>query len=93
MRSFKRIIYSLIHYFGRKFMFECPICHQNNHCGVNQPSQCWCMNTDITAEMSLLFADKKSNKLCFCIQCVTIFKKNPEIIHALLKEKSTTQKV
>jgi hypothetical protein len=51
------------------------------------------MNTDIPAAMSLLFTDKKSNKFFFCIQCVTLFKKNPEIIHALLREKSPTQKV
>jgi len=80
-------------HFGHKFMFECPICNTQNHCGVNLPSQCWCMNIDIPAEMSTLFSDKKSDKSCFCIQCVRLFKQNPEIIHTLLQQKSTIKKV
>ncbi|WP_435274582.1 cysteine-rich CWC family protein [Psychrobium sp. nBUS_13] len=61
-------------------MLQCPICHQFNDCQVTTPQSCWCMNENIPREMFSLISTEQSKKVCICLQCVTHFKQNPEII-------------
>lgn len=69
-------------------MTICPICNKKNQCAVEQSIQCWCFNANIDKALLALVPNSLKNKSCICLECVSLFKKNPEEIKRLLKISS-----
>lgn len=49
---------------------QCPLCQQNNHCGVNGIDECWCVSSDIKPELLTKVPKELAKKSCICQQCI-----------------------
>ncbi len=49
---------------------QCPLCQQNNLCGVNNEEPCWCVNSNIKRELLAQVPAELSGKSCVCQQCI-----------------------
>lgn len=63
----------------------CPICNKKNLCDVKQSINCWCFTANIDKTLLALIPTPLKNKSCICIECITLFKKDPQAIKRLLK--------
>jgi len=52
---------------------NCPLCQQKNYCAVDSDQPCWCMNTEIPAELIKQVPSEQRNKSCICANCVEKF--------------------
>jgi hypothetical protein len=52
---------------------QCPLCQQNNLCGVNDKEACWCVSSSIKRELLALVPKELSGKSCVCQQCIDKF--------------------
>ena len=48
----------------------CPLCGEQNHCGVSQPEDCWCRSETFSHELIESIPDNKVKKACICQNCV-----------------------
>ncbi len=56
----------------------CPICEQENNCGLLQgKSQCWCFNRKFPSELLELVSEKELS--CICDKCLEKFKSKSEL--------------
>ncbi|MGB1263191.1 MAG: cysteine-rich CWC family protein [Cognaticolwellia sp.] len=60
---------------------QCPLCQQNNLCGVNGSTPCWCVNSDIKRELLQQVPAELSGKSCVCQPCINKF----NLAHAIEK--------
>lgn len=51
----------------------CPLCQQNNLCGVDGDAPCWCVSSDIKRELLAQVSPELSGKTCICQQCIDKF--------------------
>lgn len=51
----------------------CPLCQQNNFCGVNGDEPCWCVTSDIKRDLLAQVPVELSGKSCVCQQCIDKF--------------------
>lgn len=51
----------------------CPLCQQNNLCGVNGDEPCWCVTSDIKRDLLAQVPVELSGKSCVCQQCIDKF--------------------
>lgn len=64
----------------------CPICEENNLCQVCS-TDCWCKDVVIPASLLDLIPKGKQGKSCVCLQCIDRYKKSPEKLLAIVKNK------
>lgn len=48
----------------------CPLCKQANRCDVQSPQGCWCMNTQVPAELLAKVPDELKGVTCVCNVCI-----------------------
>ncbi len=48
---------------------SCPLCGQNNHCGVDE-GNCWCRMETFSEELLSSVPEKQKNKSCICQNCI-----------------------
>ena len=57
----------------------CPLCQQQNRCEVQAAQAgetCWCMNTQVPAELLAKIPENLRNKICICNACIVNFQQN-----------------
>ncbi|WP_349815623.1 cysteine-rich CWC family protein [Paraglaciecola algarum] len=56
---------------------SCPFCGNNNYCGVNSSSPCWCFESKIPNALVELLPNKLQHKSCICKNCINSFNTHP----------------
>ena len=49
----------------------CPLCKENNACGIEEARECWCMQTSIPIALLNKVPDTQVNQVCICANCIT----------------------
>jgi len=55
----------------------CPLCQQKNSCSVQAAKAnagCWCMNTEVPAELLAKVSAQLQGKSCICLACIEKFR-------------------
>ncbi|PCI43688.1 MAG: hypothetical protein COB51_11225 [Moraxellaceae bacterium] len=63
----------------------CPFCKQDNRCGVQMSSGCWCEALEIPAALIELLPENSRGKSCICLACVDSYKADEGLFKANLK--------
>lgn len=51
----------------------CPLCQQQNYCGVNDTEACWCTKSKIPEQLLEQIPVALRQKACICQACVDKF--------------------
>lgn len=54
----------------------CPLCQDNNLCGINNDEPCWCVSSDIKRELLDSVPIALVKKSCICKKCIDKFNFN-----------------
>ncbi|WP_284244427.1 cysteine-rich CWC family protein [Thalassotalea insulae] len=54
----------------------CPLCQQQNHCGVNNAEPCWCTKSKMPAKLLAQVPKQLQKKSCICQACLKKFNLN-----------------
>lgn len=52
---------------------SCPLCQQQNLCGVNSNEPCWCTTASIDKRLLAKVPKTHIKKSCICAQCIEAF--------------------
>ena len=54
-------------------MKNCPLCNNDNLCGVKNIADCWCTKIEIPPALLKKVPASQRNKSCICVQCIKKF--------------------
>jgi len=73
----------------------CPLCEKVNRCQVKSTNRCWCMETQVPAELIAKVPCKYKGKTCICNDCIERYHQQTstqpsEVVSIHCTKKSTT---
>ena len=48
----------------------CPLCNENNACGIGEADNCWCMQASVPKALLTTVPATQVNKACICANCI-----------------------
>ncbi len=64
----------------------CPLCEQINRCDASSSQGCWCMETQVPAELLAKIPAHLKGKTCICNGCIERHKQQQAAILAIKAE-------
>lgn len=68
-----------------KIQKRCPFCQNENRCGANGATPCWCIGLTIPQALLDLLEEKYVDKACICQECITLFNESPDALKSQFK--------
>ncbi|MBW8781177.1 MAG: cysteine-rich CWC family protein [Verrucomicrobia bacterium] len=62
----------------------CPLCGQDNHCGVREPDGCWCAAVTMPAGLLAHLPVASRGKACICRSCLAAYQRDPAAFRPFL---------
>jgi len=56
----------------------CPLCQNNNNCGINNSETCWCMTKEVPNALIEEVPLTQIDKTCICVNCIDGYNKRIE---------------